>query len=182
MTLTVEDGTGLSAADSYKSVADFKTYCDDHGLSYAGKTDTEIEVALRSGTTWLDGTFRTRLPGVKINGWDQSLEWPREHAVSGTTLYDYTGNIIPDDEVPPAWLAACCEASHRELVSAGSLSPDVTMTARRKRVKVEGAVEVEYADAYGVDAAVPILTKIDNILSGLIGPRSNTVTGLVARA
>ena len=39
MALIVEDNTGLAGAESYISVAEFKTYADAHGHSYAGKTD-----------------------------------------------------------------------------------------------------------------------------------------------
>lgn len=54
MALITEDGTGLSTAESYIDVAWFKAYCDAHGHSYAGKTDPQIEQALRRATAWLD--------------------------------------------------------------------------------------------------------------------------------
>jgi hypothetical protein len=77
---------------------------------------------------------------------------------------------------------ATYEAALRELDSPGSLTPDVTLTSQVKRAKVEGAVEVEYVEASGVEASRPTVTIIDGILSPIIGgSRTSNLSGVSYR-
>jgi len=81
MALVVEDGTGLTNADSYQSLVDADTYAANYGLSNwnakaasPGADDADKEVALRNATLLID-TCRKYL-SQKLNS-DQSLEFPR---------------------------------------------------------------------------------------------------------
>lgn len=87
MPLTVENGTGLTNADSYVSLADFKAYCDGRGYSYAGITDTVLEQKLRLATDYVDTIFRYK--GVRLlNG--QAREFPRSTLIDDSG-YEVTG-------------------------------------------------------------------------------------------
>jgi hypothetical protein len=70
------------------------------------------------------------------------------------------------------WLAANSEVAALELATPGFLSPTVTMSRIKKSVSVSGAVSVEYAVGEGVSDLVlgerPIVTRVDDLLSGLI--------------
>jgi hypothetical protein len=74
MALIIEDGTGLADADAYISVVDFKAYCDGRGMSYAGKSDTDIEISLRKAAAYIDTVKRYK--GSRISA-SQALEFPR---------------------------------------------------------------------------------------------------------
>lgn len=63
---------------------------------------------------------------------------------------------------------ATYEAALRELTAPGSLSPDVVPGAFRKRVKVEGAVEVEYGGAGDAASMRPVLGVVDGLLASLL--------------
>lgn len=169
MAITVEDGTGIAEAESYLSVADFKTYADNRGLSYAGRADTEIEQALRRGTTYLDARYANRWPGTRANGRAQGLMWPRIDAT------DAEWTEIEADEIPKEVLNALAEATVRELTSPGSLSPDVTNSAGGAVIREKvGPLEVEYSEG-STGRLRPLIQVLDDILAPLFGTKGNTV-------
>lgn len=104
MPLIVEDGTGLADADAYVSTAAFKTYCDDRGLSYAGKTDAEIDQRIRLATEYVDTINRYK--GSRMKG-TQSLQFPR------LSLYDWGGDEVSG--LPLKVKQACSELALRAL-------------------------------------------------------------------
>jgi hypothetical protein len=169
--LIVEDGTGLSTAESYISVAAFKAYCDARGLTY-GSDDTAIEQALRRATTWIDARYGARFRGFRITI-NQALVFP----MSG--LLDRAGYGV--SYVPRQIAAATAEAAVREIAAPGSLSPDVTPGEVVKSMKA-GSVQIEYAST-GSDgrAQQPIIPLIDGILAPLLG-NSSPYVGRAVRA
>lgn len=169
MALTIEDGTGVAGADAYWSIAQIKTYAESRGLQFDDTDVDPAEAAARRAATWLDATYRRRLPGQRVKGRAQGLEWPRKYA------YDVDNEAISDTEVPPEWLRAYGEASIRELAQPGVLSPDVVVGRIEKSVSVAGAVSVTFADDGDlVGSQRPIVTLIDDILSGLLGDSTET--------
>lgn len=102
MALIVEDGTCLTDAESYLSVAGFKAYCDKWGYSYAGITDAVIEQKLRLATAYIDTIFRYK--GVRqVNA--QALEFPR------STLFDWSAYEVTG--VPARVVKACAELAFK---------------------------------------------------------------------
>lgn len=173
MSLIVEDGTGKSDAEAYLSVAAFTTYCAARGYVLTGKTDPQIEQALRRGTAWLDGSYTAQFPGLQVNGIEQALEWPRTDAI------DAKGRELPDDAVPRQIVSADAEAAWRELNAPGSLSPDTVLAERVKRTRKKVGdleKEIEYADATGADASRPVVSAIDDILASLLPKASSTTS------
>ena len=85
--LTVEDGTGISNADSYQSLATFQAYCASRGYGHSKYTDEECEIALRVGAVYLDQYGRFR--GIKKTG-TQALEFPRTD-LTDDSGYEITG-------------------------------------------------------------------------------------------
>ncbi len=160
--LVVEDGSGLPDAESYVSTADCVAYATARGLTFT--PDAAGEASLRRATAYIDNTYRTRFPGQRRRFRLQALEWPRVGVV------DMSGFPIASDEIPTEIVRATCEVAVRELASPGSLSPDVTPGKVQKRVRVEGAVEVEYAVGGGGVASQQVNSPvIDGILAALIG-------------
>lgn len=159
MSLTVEDGSGLSDADALISLAYWKTYADALGWAYSPTySDTQIEQAIRRGSRYVSDAFTFK--GVKLLR-AQAFAWPRYG------VCDADGWPINSDEVPIQVQRAVAEASWRELQSADSLRPDVTMTDRVKSEQV-GPLAVTYADASGPNAARPDVKIIRDLLRGLL--------------
>lgn len=179
MALEVEDGTGKSNADTYASLDTAAAYATAHGLTFAvsGVDEVPAEAALRRAAKWLDAYVLPRLNGTyRTHQRDQALAWPRAGVV------DREGNGIGIDEVPVEIVDACCEAAIFEKSTPGGLSPSVTPGKIKRRVEVSGAVSVDYHIAGGsVEAQRPLLTIVDDILAGLLGPRQSGYFGKAVR-
>lgn len=156
MTLVVEDGTGLTNADSYLSVADADTYFTNLGnTSWAGTT-TVKEVALRKATQYLDNTYNWIGDILSL---EQSLNWPR------TDVEDSNGRDL-SDSVPVKVKNATAEMALLTLSS--TLVPNTTNANYVKREKV-GELETEYF------SGAPTGTQyryVDRMLNGLYDSKS----------
>lgn len=118
MALTVENGTGLSTADSYLSEADADTYHVNHGnTSWAAAVTGDKETALRNATQYLDLAYGQRLDGVRLKQ-TQSLDWPRAN------VSDRDGYSVGYNSVPVCVADATAEAALRSLTE--SLLTDVS--------------------------------------------------------
>lgn len=192
MALIVEDGTGLSDAESYNSVTEFRAWATAQGKTLTDSdTDAKIEEASRRAVVWQDTTFRPRFSGYKRNQRDQALECPRIGAYDFSTYGDvvnaYGSNVsidvtIPETEIPKEIKQAQHEATFRELNTPGYLLPDVVLGTQIKSASVDGAVSVTYHGAGGVKSALPIMTIISRILAPLLAPyNSDGMTGQAYR-
>lgn len=91
MPIIVEDGTGLSDADSYISVSASDSYHQDRGNdAWASLTTEEKEEALRKATQYIDTTYCFYGSIAKNT---QSLSWPRND-VKDVEGRDLTG-LVP---------------------------------------------------------------------------------------
>jgi len=103
-----EDGTGLSNANSYLSVADADTY--HANVTQSGEWTAATQAARENGlivaTQYLENKYRGRWRGRK-KLWSQALAWPRYGAV------DDDGYAIDSEAVPQELQAACAELALR---------------------------------------------------------------------
>jgi len=74
MALTIEDGSEVTGANSYVTVADTRTYADVRGVSLP-TDDAEVEVLLIKAMDWIE-SMRDRFKGLKKTE-EQPLQWPR---------------------------------------------------------------------------------------------------------
>lgn len=164
MALVVEDGTVVAGANSYVDMSYADAYHSSRNnvawLEGASSPDTAREGALIRATQWLDATYKSRYPGLRLQGRTQPLQWPRSGA------YDVDGNEIAEDEIPQEIMAATCEAALRELSSPGSLAPDYNNSQRVVSEKV-GDLAVTYSDSTSAADMTPVFSMIDGILSSL---------------
>lgn len=165
---------GAANADSFITLAFFKTYADGKGYDYSAFDDTdEIEPAIRRGTSYLSDGFTWG--GARVAGRGQALAFPR----SG--LLDGEGWDVDHDSIPPEVQKATAEASWYELNNPGGLSPTVTMADRVKREKV-GALEVEYVGTGGgPEASRPVLTILRDLIGGLLSSGASNLVGRAVR-
>jgi len=76
MAFTVEDGTGLSDANSLASIVEFDSYCTDRGIDITGFDQTAKEVALVKGADYLKIVYYDSWTGDKLVE-TQALSFPR---------------------------------------------------------------------------------------------------------
>lgn len=119
MAFVTEDGTGLSDANSYLSVADADAYIADHGNSatWSAATDASKQEALRLATQYLDIRYATKWLGSRGDS-EQSLAWPRYG------IEDYDGFVVDWDELPSAIEDATAELALR-VIEGDTLLDDI---------------------------------------------------------
>ncbi len=88
MSLVIEDGTGVSNAQSYLDVIGFKSYCTARGIPYSSYADPAIEYGLINGTEYIDIRWGARLKGDLQFPDTQSLLFPRLY------IYDEQGRYL----------------------------------------------------------------------------------------
>lgn len=166
MTLTVEDGTGITDAESYVSVAETDTYFTNLSNANWTGTDAVKEAALRKATEFLDATYTWK---GTIYSKEQSLGWPR------TGVYDQEGRDLKES-VPLSLKRATFE------LALASLSADlVTIQNNSNYVKREkvGELEVEYRNNAPVDRQYKY---VDRLLDGLYSKKLGSSNVGVIRA
>ena len=163
MTLVVEDGTALTTANAYVAVADADAYHAARGnIGWTSSSDMNAKgIAIVRASAYLDATYRGRYPGYRTTGRLQGLEWPRTGAYTfvpedgrsdafyyepssygyGLQGYDY----IASNVVPREIITATCEGALRELVTPGSLAPDLSREDRLTKLAI-GPATFTYAD------------------------------------
>jgi hypothetical protein len=163
MAFIPSDGTGLTNATSYVSIAyadDYFTYIN-YQASWFELATIDRERALMNGTQFTDSQYI--YIGYKSSE-VQALQWPRTDAIDNNG-YEITG-------IPKNLQQATCEAAIRTLNS--TLYTDINTKGNIKLEKVD-VIEVEYFE--GTTTTNPY-TIIDQLLysAGLaIGNTGNTI-------
>jgi hypothetical protein len=157
MAFLVEDGTGLSASNSYATVAEYKAYLDDRGVTYAGLVNSDIEKLLIKATDYIDQRFT--FIGQR-SGSDQALSWPRDFA------YDDLGNTL--DPVPTELKYATIEYANRARTTSLWLTPATdTVGIVKTKKTVVGPIE-KTTDYISGPSTVQAYPPADHYLDGLI--------------
>ena len=92
MALTLEDGTGIAAADSFATVAEANTFATARGLTLPA-TDAAVEILLRKAADFLLG-IEDRFKGTRSTS-TQRLPFPRYDVILPGG-YSLNSNAIPD--------------------------------------------------------------------------------------
>lgn len=139
--IVVEDGTGLSTANSYMSSTTANGHLEEWykilGLSAA---PTVGDIDCTTGTYWLDTEFVNRWKGFRLNQ-DQALAFPR------VGIVDFDGWYVDSDEVPAKIVVAASIMAYYANTEASSIMPNQSSPGTIKREKKKAAViekEVEY--------------------------------------
>ena len=145
MALTVEDGSLVSGAEAYASVAAADAYwaLRTHlalSTTWAAATTAVREGALREAAEYLDGRYNQFYRGRR-RGYVQGLEWPRVEAE------DEEGYPLPD--LPQVLIDANIQLAARAISTPLADDQDRYGRVKRFRERVEGAIdeEIEYAGA-----------------------------------
>lgn len=173
MSLVVEDGSGLSTAESYASVAAATAYWaarTEPAAWAALSTDGEKEVALRQATEYLDARFGARWKGYHANPLVQALDWPR------SSVLDRDGYCVASDSLPTNLVRATIEAAARQ--ASADLAPDIDaddVGIAKTSVRADTISEsIEYT---GTKAASDVFVKVERLLAPLVRPPGEIVRG-----
>lgn len=135
MALIVEDGTGLSNAESYISVADANAYHTARANDAWSELETlEKEQHLRRATDYMLAVYRERWKGYRTKD-SQALDWPRESIYIDARIDALANNLIPSEVK-----RACAELALRSITE--SLAPDIERATTEETV---GPITVKYA-------------------------------------
>jgi hypothetical protein len=140
MALIVEDGTGLTTAESYVSVDYADAYhLAHHNSEWEGYTFGVKEGSLRYAARFLDGAFIWIGFVLKV---DQRLGWPRIMGVQYADLFLEDGRMIKS--FPDQIKEAQCEIALVHI----KVSPVQTVTAPHSNISsvTAGSVSVTFAD------------------------------------
>lgn len=171
MALTIEDGTGIVAADSYQTRAEFITYASDY-MGGVIADDADADAAMRRAFVYLNGL---RWVGSRTWGRNQRGELPR------TDMGD-----VPSNEVPVEVKDAQCILAFYEHATPNVLSPLHIGRDAVKSEEVTGAVKVEYAvPTDGVtsqDARAYVASALEMIAPFLVAGQVESRTGYTPSA
>lgn len=126
--MVVEDGTGLSNADSFVSVAYADTYFTTRGVS-AWASLTNKEALLIKATDYIEAVYSEAWKGVTLND-TQSLSFPR--IIDDATVY------------PERLLKAVCELALK--ANSSVLLIDEKQRVLEKKIDVMTIKYAEYSD------------------------------------
>lgn len=134
MALTIEDGTGVTGADSYATRAEYITYVANY---YGGTVADEdaSDVPLRAAFSWMRGQS---WKGTKTYGRSQTGAWPR------TDVEDCEGYAIDTDAIPVEVKQAQMELAWAEQQSPGTLSPSGSVRDALVSMEKVDVIQVEY--------------------------------------
>lgn len=135
MTIIVEDGTLVSGANSYVSLASARAYALARGITLSA-VDSTLKAIILEAMDYLE-SFSSRFKGDRVSR-DQALSWPR-------TGVDIEGWSWSSTEIPRQVINAQ-NALIIEINSGEDPHNPTIATLPTIRKKVDGAVEVEYAN------------------------------------
>lgn len=120
MALITEDGSNVTGAESYCTVAFADTYHSNLGnATWAALTPTVKEQLLRKATQYMTQMYRGRWEGYRSYS-DQVLDWPRRHVMIDD---DFVSNYIAHDSIPTDIKNACAELAFKS--NSVTLNPDI---------------------------------------------------------
>ena len=171
MAIVVEDGTGLTDAETYVSVEDCKAYLDARGrASWGLLTEAQQEASLRNAADYLDAKYGPRLQGNRLRV-EQALYWPRTCVSFDNVRWDPAPLPVP-------LVRACCEAA--ALSGSGT---DLFLPLDRggqviEKLEIVGPIteRTKWAGSAPVGTTYPAIDRYMNQLCG-----SGTLIGTVVR-
>jgi hypothetical protein len=155
MALVIEDGSGISNANSYGSIAGARSYALDRGITLSSD-DAVVTGQLVNATDYLEGL---RYVGLrKTNA--QALSWPRTCVVyeDGTP---FPTNLIPPNLINAQYQAVIDQANGIEL------EPSTSQVGGFVTYDKVDVLVTKYSEVVGTSQQ-PNLPKVINLLEGLL--------------
>jgi len=164
VTLVVEDGTGLSTANSYQSEANAVSRLEEMYLlmGLTAAPSTVADEALIGGAYYLDTVYGMNLMGIRTNE-DQALEFPRTDVYKDAEM-EY---IYDSDELPEPLLKAHAIASYYVENDSANIMPNQSSPGTIKRKKEKVSTLEEEVEYIGGQSQYKKYTLIDQYMNKL---------------
>jgi len=141
MALIVEDGTGVSGANTYVSLSDFKSWADDRGITYGN--DAAVTQQIYRAMDYIESL---NFLGFKANE-DQALQWPRYEVY-------IDGYSVDGTEIPNQLKLAVYEAIKVEIDGYSEMNP----IDRKTISETVGDISVTYTSNSASKTTTPALS------------------------
>lgn len=142
MALIIEDGSQVSGANSYVTLAEFKAWADARSVTYSA-TDSVVEAQILRAMDYIE---TQSFVGFKLTS-TQALQWPR----SGVVI---DGFAVGSTDIPNELKLAVYEATKAEIDGDSKLAA----TDRQVVSETVGEISVTYKDSSSMKRATPALT------------------------
>lgn len=153
ITIIVEDGSGVSGANSYVDLDTARAYAADRGRVLPVDDEAAKALIIRS-MDYLE-SFRAKFQGSKTLA-SNPLSWPRQCVV-------LDGEDWPDDEIPSLLTAA----QNQIIIEAASTELMPTVTGAFVTREKVGPIETEYSAAVSTSGQ-PSMPAVDALLEPLL--------------
>lgn len=161
MALIIEDGTIVSDANSYATIAEVRAYATARGVILP-VADADVEVMLIKAGDFLNAIDNFRGDAVEFT---QSMNWPRNNVIIGLNV---VGNDVVPTSIKKAQMQLVCH-----LADGVDINPITTGNFVIKE-KI-GPLETVYSDALNTDPA-PTLPLVDALLAPFISPLKSSAS------
>lgn len=171
MAIVVEDGTGLTDAETYVSVDDCKAYLDARGrVTWGDLTEQQQEASLRQAADYLDAKYGPRLQGYRLKT-TQALMWPRTDVSWDNVTWDPAPLPVP-------LIRACCEAASIASTGVDLFEPLDRGGQVVEKLEIVGPIteRTKWAGSAPVGTTYPAIARYMDILCG-----SGTLIGTMVR-
>lgn len=145
----------------YGNPADAVAYWSARGYTALAGDADDINSWLLVGSEWIDGTYRSSFPGLKVGMRVQVREWPRNDA------YDIYAYPVDPTSVPIEVVNATYEAAYRQGAAPGSLLKDYS-PGKYSSVSIDGAISVKYDNGLTAADVQTQYLIIDQILAPIL--------------
>jgi len=162
--ITVEDGTIVTDANSYVTIAEARSFADDRGITLS-VDDAVVSVELILAKDYLEG-LRSEYQGVQTNQQvdgtekQQSLQWPRYGVYMNCSETMFDENSIPV-ELKNAQMQLCIEQ-----FNGINLFP--TYSGKYVIDEMVGPLRTKYSEKLGSSSTVRMIA-VENFLNPLFG-------------
>jgi len=165
--ITVEDGSNVSDANSFVTLAEVRSYAEQRGATLPAGDDA-LAVMVIKACDYLEAQANRFQGDVANEG--QALQWPRTGVYVGSSETELASNVIPKQ------LKSAQCSTVLALNEGVDIMPNYSASDFVVREKV-GPIETEYADPSKV-GIVPTLTAVEALLQPLFG---TVATGFALR-
>lgn len=160
MALIVENGSIVSGANSYVSLADAQQYVTDRAYEV-----TITEALLLRGVDYIN-SLRKRYRGYKITPITSSMQFPRAYLYVDNYLY-------PQDQVPDVVVSAQIETAVSLVAGDDPYKTTSSQVIKRRRADV---FEIEYDTMVSPRPDTPQLRRVMSLLNPLLNDETMRVS------
>lgn len=179
LALVIEDGSGVSGANSYATITEIKNYAANRGVDLSSVDSSQIIGWAIVAMDMLE-SFRDQFKGVKtavvVSDFTGLLQWPRSIQLSSAVWSEFTTLVSPNvqidgidvgpNEIPQLLKDAQCQLVI-EQNNGISLRPTSSPNATVKLVKV-GPITREFFSADNQ----PLIPAFDALIKPLLSDQS----------